>query len=360
MPKHAVTLTDVAQLAGVSRSAVSRAFTPGASVAESTRHRVLEAAAKLGYRPNAIARTLATRRSRTIAIVVSYLRNQFYPLFVEQSSQLLKKYGYHVLLFVSDGHETAKPEVDELVMEMMQHQVDGIILASVTLSSALAKSCQMAGVPVVMFNRVAPVPGVHTVASDNVAGGRLAARALIEGGFERIAYIAGLEDSSTNRDREQGFRDELRKHGRRVFARAVGHYNFEQAAQAARELFVGTDVPDALFVANDHMAFAVLDTLRNELGLRVPDDVAVIGFDNVPQAAWGGYRLTTVEQDLELMTEAAVSILINQLSNGDDTVRQVITPVRLITRETTPKPGTVRQRVRSSGARGHTRDKARP
>ena len=337
MPHRSVTLRDVAQLAGVSRSAVSRAFTPGASVAEATRRAVLEAAAKLGYRPNVIARTLATRRSRMIAIVVSYLQNQFYPLFVERSSQLLQKHGYHVLLFVSDGHETAKPEVDELVLEMMQYQVDGIMLASATLSSALAKSCQMAGVPVVMFNRVAPVPGVHTVASDNAGGGRLAARALVERGFERIAYIAGLEDSSTNRDRENGFRDELRKHGRRVFARAIGNYNFEQAAQAARDLFVGAGAPDAVFVANDHMAFAVMDTLRNELGLRVPEDVAVVGFDNVPQAAWGGYRLTTIEQNLDLMTEAAVSILIDQLSNGDDTVRHIVTPVRMIERGTMSK-----------------------
>jgi DNA-binding LacI/PurR family transcriptional regulator len=342
MRNRSVTLTDVAQLARVSRSAVSRAFTPGASVAEATRHRVLEAAAKLGYRPNVIARTLATRRSRMIAIVVSYLQNQFYPLFVERSSQLLQKHGYHTLLFVSDGHETARPEVDELVLEMMQYQVDGIILASATLSSALAKNCHLAGVPVVMFNRVAPVPGVHTVASDNVAGGRVAARALVAGGFQRIAFIAGLEDSSTNRDREEGFRDELRRHGRRVFARAVGHYNFEHAARAARDLFTGTDIPDAVFVANDHMAFAVLDTLRNELGLRVPEDVAVIGFDNVPQAAWGGYSLTTIEQDLDLMTDAAVSILINQLSNGDNTVRQILTPVRMIDRATVLKPGVQR------------------
>jgi DNA-binding LacI/PurR family transcriptional regulator len=354
MPNRSVTLTDVAQLAGVSRSAVSRAFTPGASVAEATRHRVLEAAAKLGYRPNVIARTLATRRSRMIAIVVSYLQNQFYPLFVERSSQLLQKNGYHVLLFVSDGHETAKPEVDDLVLEMLQYQVDGIILASATLSSVLAKNCHLAGVPVVMFNRVAPVPGVHTVASDNVAGGRFAARALVDGGFQRIAFIAGLEDSSTNRDREEGFRDELRKHGRRVFARAVGHYNFEQAAQAARDLFTGTDIPDAVFVANDHMAFAVLDTLRNELGLRVPDDVAVIGFDNVPQAAWGGYNLTTVEQDLNLMTDAAVSILVNQLSNGDNSVRQILTPVRMIERATVLKPGVQRIVVAPATQRGLT------
>ena len=211
----------------------------------------------------------------------------------------------------------------------------------------------MAGVPVVMFNRIAAVPGVHTVASDNVAGGRLAARALIEGGFRRIAYIAGLEDSSTNRDREHGFRDELHKHGRRVFARAVGHYNFEQAAQAARDLFTGNDIPDAVFVANDHMAFAVLDTLRNELGLRVPEDVSVVGFDNVPQAAWGGYQLTTIEQDLDRMTEAAVSILVNQLANGDNTVRQMVTPVRMIQRGTMPV-GDARRTADNRGRRARS------
>ena len=285
-----VTLQDVALLAGVSRSAVSRAFTPGASVGRVTRAKVLDAAAKLGYRPNAIARTLTTRRSQMIAIVVSYLQNQFYPLFVERSSQLLQKHGYHVLLFVSDGHETAKPEVDDLVLELMQYQVDGIILASATLSSALAKDCHSAGVPVVLFNRLAPVDRAHSVTSDNIAGGKLAARTLVDLGFKRIAFIAGLEDSSTNRDREQGFREELARLKVRVFARAVGHYSFEGAAQATRDLFSGTEMPDAIFVANDHMAFATLDTLKLELGLRVPEDVAVIGFDNVPQSAWGGYR----------------------------------------------------------------------
>lgn len=336
MSRAAVTLRDVAQLAGVSQSAVSRTFTPGTSVAEATRRKVLEAAAKLGYRPNVIARTLATRQSRIIAIVVSYLQNQFYPLFIERSSQLLQNHGYHVLLFVSDGHETARPEVDELVLQMMQYQVDGIILASATLSSALARNCKIAGVPVVMFNRVAPVPDVHTVASDNVAGGRLAARTLIECGCERIAFIAGLEDSSTNRDRERGFRDEIQNRGLRVFARAVGHYNFEHASRATREIFTGSDRPEAVFVANDHMAFAVLDTLRDDLRLRVPEDVAVIGFDNVPQAAWGGYNLTTIAQDLNLMTEAAVSILVDRQANDEKLVRQIVTPVKLVERATTP------------------------
>ena len=331
--RRPVTLKDVAELAGVSISAVSRTFTSGASVGRVTRLKVLDACAQLGYRPNVIARMLATRRSRIIAIVVSYLQNQFYPLFIELSSQMLQKHGYHVLLFVSDEHNGSKSGVDETVLELMQYQVDGIILASVPLSSSLAEQCHAAGIPVVLFNRVTPVDGVHSVASDNVEGGRLVARALLHGGAKRIAFIAGYEDSATNRDRERGFREELARQGRRLFARAVGNYSTEGAIAATRELFATPEGPDAIFVANDHMAFAVIDTLRLELGLRVPEDVAVVGFDNVPQSQGGGYRLTTVKQDIHAMTAAAVDILMNRT---EAKVQRIVVPVELIARATTP------------------------
>lgn len=331
-----VTLMDVARLAGVSQSAVSRTFTPGASVAESTRHKVLDAARKLAYRPNAIARTLMTGRSRMIAVVVSYLQNQFYPAVIEMLSQTLQRHGYHVLLFVSDGHEAGRSEVDDMLLEVMQYQVDGIILASATMSTGLARDCQVSGVPVVLFNRVAPIAGASTVASDNVEGGRLAARALIEGGCKRVAYVAGLDISSTNRDRERGFREQLAEMGQGLHARSVGNYSFPGACIATRELFGQPHSPDGIFVANDHMAFAVLDTLRLELGRQVPEDVSVIGFDNVPQAAWGAYRLTTIEQDAGSMVDAAVSILLEQFKSGlDEHGQQVVTPVRLVQRSTT-------------------------
>jgi DNA-binding LacI/PurR family transcriptional regulator len=329
------TSIDVARLAGVSQSAVSRSYTPGASVAESTRNKVMEAARKLAYRPNAIARTLITRKSRMIAVVASYLDNQFYPVVVEKLSQRLQADGYHVLLFIAE----ARQEADELLMQLMQYHVDGIVLLSAALSSGLAKDCAAAGIPVLLFNRIAQAGGtVSSVASDNEAGGRMAASALLSAGHQRIGYIAGMEDSSTNRDRESGFNAELAAHGQRVFSRTVGHYSFEGAQTAARQMFGVTDPaqrPTAVFVANDHMAIAVMDVLRGELRLRVPHDVAVIGFDNVPQAAWGGYSLSSIEQDAQAMIEATAELLLAQINDESLTAQHVKLPVRLIARGST-------------------------
>ena len=337
-----VTSLDVARLAQVSQSAVSRTFTPGASVSEATRAKVEEAARKLGYRPNAIARSLSTRRSRIVAVVMSYLDNQFYPVVLEKMSQRMQREGYHVLLFIADTRE-----VDSVLGEIMQYQVDGVVLASTSVSSALALRCSDAGVPVVLFNRtVRDAQVTSSVTCDNYEGGRLVARHLIDTGHERIAYIAGMEDSSTNLDRERGFRDALAEHGRRCFARAVGSYDFGQAQVAARELFSGSalDRPDAVFVANDHMAIAVMDTLRTELGLRIPLDVSVVGFDNVRQAAWGSYQLTTVEQDADAMIEATAGLLLEQIE-GAVSSRSVVLPARLVVRGSTLRRNSLRRKA---------------
>ena len=329
------TLADVAALAGVSTSAVSRTFTPGASVAKKTRALVLEAAKNLGYRPNAIARTLSTRKSRIIGVVVSYLHNQFYPTVIERLSQLLQAHGYHVLLFINSDTSSSDEEMDALLPDILQYQVDGIVLASTMMSSKLATHCRSVGIPVVLFNRVAPVKEASTVTSDNYEGGRLAAQILLERGARRIGYISGLEDSSTTQDRERGFLDELTRHRKRLFARISGEYDFTLARAATCEIFHRSKRPDALFVANDHMAFAVIDALRIDCGLDVPKDVQVVGFDNVPQAAWGGYQLTTIEQDSEQMARATVAILLKHIESGIAAPQRVVTPVRAIMRATT-------------------------
>ncbi len=332
-----VTSVDVARLAEVSQSAVSRTFTPGASVAPETRARVLDAARKLGYRPNAIASTLSTRRSRMIAVVVSNLQNQFYPVVLEKLSQRLQKDGYHVLLFITEIEDA-----DELLVELLRYQVDGIVMASTMLSSGLAVQIAQARIPVVMFNRSTRAGRISTVSSDNFGGGRAVAHFLADGGHQRVAYIAGAEDSSTNHDREQGLRSGLAERGLRVVARAVGHYEFARAAQATQELFgalvAPAERPDALFVASDHMAFAAIDTLRGSLGLRVPEDVSVVGFDNVPQADWGAYRLTTVEQSAVPMIEATVQMLMQQLEEDTVTRDHIVVPTRLVLRASARLP----------------------
>ncbi len=330
--KTQATSLDVARLAGVSQSAVSRCFTAGASVSDAMRNKVQEAARKLGYQPNAHARSLITGRSRIIGLVLSHIENLFYPAVLEQLAQRLQQDGYHLLIFISDGHNA-----DDLVGEILQYKVDGIVLGATTLSSALAQRCADASIPVVLFNRImaeGSAGSVSSVRSDNVGGGREIARFLVAGGHRRIAYLAGREDSSTNLERERGFREGLAEAGQRIYARAIGNYDVLQARQATRDLFAQAEQrPDAVFVASDQMAIAVLDTLRHELGLAVPQQVSVVGFDNVPQAAWESYALTTFEQPVQPMVEATVELLQSYL-RGDDmpNTRNIVIAGQLVLR----------------------------
>lgn len=326
-PLTPVTSEDVARHANVSQSAVSRAFTPGASVSLKMREKIMKSAAELGYRPNALARAMISGKSGLIAMLVAYLDNQFYPLLLEQLSRRLQTSGYQVLLFMTDPGDQ-----DEVVSRILQYRVEGIVMASASLSSELARECARTGIPVVLFNRYVAASPASSVTSDNIEGGRLIGEYLVRGGHERIAFIAGAEDSSTNRDREAGFYKGLAEHDQAVFERAVGGYSFEGAAVAARTLFDRSDRPDAVFVANDHMAFSVMDVVRNELGLRIPQDVSVIGYDDVPQAAWKSYDLTTVSQASAQMSQVTTEILLEQIEEAAVRKRAVVLPAKLVVR----------------------------
>jgi DNA-binding LacI/PurR family transcriptional regulator len=331
--KPSITSDDVAKRAKVSQSAVSRTFTPGASVSAKTRESVLKAAAALGYRPNALARAMNSGKSRLIAMLVAYLDNQFYPIVLEQLSRILQARGYQVLLFMTDtGNQ------DEVVQRILQYQVDGIVMASATLSSELARECAATGIPVVMFNRYVASSPASSVTSDNIEGGRKVADFLVRGGNQRIAFIAGAEDSSTNRDREAGFYKGLAEHGVAAFARAVGGYTFEGAKQATRQLMRLKQRPDAIFVANDHMAFAALDVIRHEFGLRVPKDISIIGYDDVPEASWFAYDLTTVSQSAEKMVETTAKILLEQIEKSQVKKRAAVLPAELVVRGSARRP----------------------
>lgn len=333
MAKGTITSVDVARRAEVSQSAVSRTFSPGASVSAKTRARVLKAAEELGYRPNVLARAVISGRSRLIAVLVAYLDNHFYPAVLEKLSRTLQARGYHVLLFLTDpGNQ------DEVVQKMLQYQVDGIVMATATLSSSLASECANTGTPVLLFNRYVPSLPVSSVTSDNLEGGRLLAHLLADAGHQRIGFIAGQEDSSTSRDRESGFFKGLAERGRTVAARAVGGYTAEGAIRAARSMLDARPRPDAIFVANDHMAFAVMDLVRRDYGLRIPEDISIVGYDNVPEAAWDAYNLTTVEQPGEAMVEAAASILLEQVENQQVARRAAILPCRLVIRRSARLP----------------------
>ena len=313
-----ITSRDVAALAGVSQSAVSRCFTPGASIAEETRERVLKIAAELGYRPNVHARNLITGRTRIVGVVLAHLDNLFYPRFLQLLTERLQTQGMQVLLFVADGNRQA-----DLMEQLLNYRVDGIVLAATTLNADLSKACTDAGIPVVLFNRV---PGhaldraFHSVQTDQASGTAALTDLLIGRGHERIAYLAGSLQSSTNEAREKGCREALARAGQSLFAYGVGDYDELQAREVVRSWYLdlGRRVPlercpDAIVAADDRMALTVLDTLRHELGLDVPRQVSVVGFDDVPQAAWPSYDLTTYAQPLPAMIDAVLQLLTVQI-----------------------------------------------
>ncbi|EAR52888.1 transcriptional regulator [Oceanicola granulosus HTCC2516] len=332
MTASRITSLDVARLAGVSQSAVSRVFTPGASASDKTTRKVRDAAEALGYRPNILARAIVSGKSRIIGLVVAYLENYFYPEALEKLSNALQREGYHVLVFLTSQKHG---EIDDVVGEMLDYQVDGIVFASVGLSSDIAKRCQNAGVPVVLFNRYDDRKDIAAVTSENFEGGRKVAEFLLAGGHDRIAYIAGWKGASTQRDREAGFLAGLTAANRSLHAREVGNFDAEQAKAAARTMFdtPAESRPDALFVANDHMAFVAMDVIRHELGLGIPSDVSVIGFDDVPPAAWLSYNLTTVRQRARRMVEETVKALLAQIECIETTVtRNIAVEAPLIVR----------------------------
>ncbi|WP_319544337.1 LacI family DNA-binding transcriptional regulator [Ruegeria conchae] len=311
MAVQKVTSMDVARMAGVSQSAVSRVFTPGASASPKTVAKVRKAAEALGYRPNVLARAMVSGKSGIIGLVVAYLNNQFYPEALEKLSNALQERGYHVLIFMASN---SAQNIDKIVGEILDFQVDGIVAASVALSSDLSDRCRAAGVPMVLFNRGQDDPTMSSVTSDNQAGGRKVAEFLLAAGHKKISYVAGWEGASTQRDREAGFVAALHQAGVTLHSREVGNFGAEDARGATRRMFA-SDPPDAVFVANDHMAIAVMDTLRFELGLNIPEDVSVVGYDDVAVAAWPSYDLTTVRQPANRMVAETVDILLSKIDD---------------------------------------------
>ena len=333
--RQAVTAEEVAHRAGVSQSAVSRTYTPGASVAPRTREKVLAAARELGYRPNAMARTLITNRSRIIGVVMAYLDNMIYPDVLEKLAARLQQRGYQMLLFTGfkDRHS------DPVFEQIMQYRVDGLLLASTTLSSDLSDECAAAGAPVVMFNRMTEHPLCSSVTSDNRNGGRQIAEFLVAGGHRRFAYIAGAATSSTNRDREAGFREGLLRRGVAQIGHAEGNLELADTRTAARGLFGADEPPDAVFVGSDHMALAVMEVARHEFALRVPEDVSIVGYDDAGVASWPSFSLTSFTLPVAPMVDAAVELMMEQIESSSILSHHRVVPGRLAVRGSARLPG---------------------
>jgi DNA-binding LacI/PurR family transcriptional regulator len=321
---------DVARLAGVSRSAVSRAFTAGTYISPETREKVLRAAEMLDYSPNVIARSLTMQRTNIIGIVTTDLQNAFYAQLLEEMSRKLQAQGFATLLIVTDRQDS-----DAGIVKLLSYQVDAVILSAVMLSSKMTARCQQWGRPVVLVDRYIESDSITSISGSNIAGAAGVADLLVDGGHERIAFMSGYPDTSSSRDRERGFRDQLARRGRLLYGIESGDYTHEGASSAIRRLLDMRPRPDAVFCANDLMAMAALDVIRSEFGLSVPRDISIVGYDNSPRGAGPGYQLTSVEQNVAGMAEMAVSAVIRRITHQAEPVEHLSMPSRLVVRNTT-------------------------
>lgn len=329
---------DVAALAGVSQSAVSRAFTPGSSIKESTRQKILEAARKLNYVPNSIASSLTTNRSNMVALILGNLHNPFYVHVLEAFSFDLQKMGRQALTFaLGDGIST-----DDAILKILQYQVEAVILTSAQLSTRMVNLCQDRGIPVALFNRYIPFSGTYGVRCDNVAGGRLIAEAFLAAGAKTFMMITGDPTGTTSPDRVRGFTERLLEEGirRESILEYAGGSTYEGGGAAIDRHFAsGREIPDAIFGIADIMAMGAMDTLRLRYGQRIPEDVMVAGFDGIPESGRPPYQLTTVNQPLQLMVSETFKLL--QLDSAEkefDLQKDVAVPGEMLWRATIPRP----------------------
>ncbi|KIC47530.1 transcriptional regulator [Ruegeria sp. ANG-S4] len=330
----AVTLKDVAKKAGVSRSAVSRTFTEGASVSEKTRSKVKRAAAELGYSPNALASSLTTGRTKLIGLVSNNFHNPLLLEVFDLFTRGLQDRGLRPLLV------NLTDETDPLnsIRMLRQYSVDGVIVASSTLPPSFAEAFRNAGMPVVhSFGRFTPSPHVHVVGIDNVACGRMAAQVLLERGYRRVAFLGGPDSATSTQDRARGFVETL--NGRPeidVSVSCASAYSFDAGrVEMTKQLM--SDRADAYFCGDDVIAIGALSAVR-DAGLSVPDDIGLIGLNDMEMASWQNIDLTTIRQPVSEIIRASIELVIDTIEHPDRLAETRLFPCRVVERRTLRPP----------------------
>ncbi|WP_433871919.1 LacI family DNA-binding transcriptional regulator [Saccharopolyspora sp. CA-218241] len=335
-----VTSRDVARLAGVSQMTVSRVLQGSTKVAADTRDRVLAAMRESGYQPNAAARTMRTRRTATIGVVVADITNPFYPQLLEAVGRALGEAGQRMVLWNApdSGGTSALEALDE-------GTVDGLLFTTATETSPGLADAVERGQPIALLHRRLEGLACDQVTTDNVAGGRAVADYLVGTGHSRIGFLAGPDLPATARHRERGFRDRLAELGHPLADPLVarGGFSHDVARSATRDLLSRQDPPTAVFCANDLTALGAVDGAVS-LGKRVPADVWVVGYDDIAMTSWDSYDLTTVRQPIADMSRAAVRLLLARIDDRDRPARVEEFPCELVVRGSTagtPQPSAV-------------------
>lgn len=325
-----VTLKEVAALAGVSRSAVSRTFTDGASVSPKTRAKVEKAAAELGYAPNALASSLTTGRTKLIGLIASNFHNPLLLDVFDLFTRGLQDRGLRPLLVnLSQATDPAAS-----VRMLRQYSVDGVIVASSTLPSSFALAFRDAGLPVVhAFGRHAAAPGVTVVGIDNVACGRMAAEALIRHGYQRLAFLGGPKTATSSQDRAAGFAAACGQSEAITFTWSFAQdYTFDAGQQEMQRL-LESEPAEAYFCGDDLLAVGALCAIQ-AAGLSVPGDIGLIGLNDMEMARWPNIGLTTIRQPVAEIIEAAIDLIVATIQHPERPPEVCLFPCQLVERRT--------------------------
>ena len=307
----AITLKEVAIRAGVSRAAVSRAFTPGASIAEATRRRVLAAAAGLGYAPSALASALSTGRTKLIGLVSNNFHNPVFLEVFDLFTRGLQDRGLRPLLVNLSGE--TDPEASMRMLR--QYSVDGVIVHSSPLPPGFAQAA----------------PVVDVVGVDNVAAGRLAAQTLLSRGYRRIGFLGGPAAATSTIDRLAGFRESAGDALAGVSFAAA--YSFEAGRSEMARLLAQGAPAEAYFCGDDVLSIGALSALA-DAGLRTPDDVGILGFNDMQMAGWANIRLTTIKQPLAAIINASLERVISASDHPERPPETRIFPCAVVERAT--------------------------
>jgi DNA-binding LacI/PurR family transcriptional regulator len=325
-PRRPLTARQLAALIGVSQSAVSRAFTLGSSISDDLRQRIRRSAREFGYHPNAIASMLTTRRTNIVGIVVSSMRNPFYPVLIESLTQGLQKVGLQSLLF----NITPGANIEEQLFAVRSYNVDAVVVIGATVLSDKDLAWATEGRKSVILNR-RTTQAATTISCDETAGTRAVVDHFHALGRKRIGYVAGLSKSGIGVERHTAFVTRLAELGLRL-AGTAGYNDYSYPAGWRGALDLMPERPDAIFFASDILALGGSDALRREGGVRIPEDIAVAGFDDIAMASWPSYALTTYRQPIQQLVDDTVTQI---TSSSEPRGRHVSIPGELVIRAST-------------------------
>lgn len=326
-PPRRATAQTVADLAGVSRSAVSRAFTPGAYVDSEKRRRILKIAADAGYQPNALAAGLKAGQSNLVAVFVGNMRSPYDSAFVGELAQALSNLKKWPILIDGTGART-----DQALRELLRYPLDALILRGGSMSEAIVDKCSRFGIPMISSGRPVQGPRVDNVCCRNADGMHMITNLLVNRGRRRFGFLSGPEEFYSSSRRRAGVLDALNKAGLELVAERPSDYSVESGYDAARSLLSRNRL-DAVICANDATAIGALSAAR-ELSLNVPDDLAIVGFDDIAMAKWPTFNLTTVRNPIDAAVDAIVELLERRLIDPSRTEECIFLDPLIIERGT--------------------------